>query len=267
LQVNPAIPILNWISFILTNGVMVLLLILALRYKLSRTLKSLVIYVVFACVQSIWIECLGAVPHSYQDPGFYYYFYTYWILGFTLSILRLYIILEICKLVLQDYTAVKTFAWRILAGMSVIMFSWTVYFAIRNAHHLRRLLLTFQATTDLSFAVLLLTLMGFGVYYKMRILELYRYVLIGSCIYSAEQVVGSEVLRVTPNVTNSVFDFVQRFTWFLMMAIWAWAVWRWAGRPAKSPEMVPQTAYDDLSPRVHDHLRDLNNKLAALAQS
>jgi hypothetical protein len=265
--VSLAIPTLNWITFILNNGVIVLLLILALRYKLSRKLKSLVFYVVFACVQAIWMNCLGPVPKSYTDPGWANYFYTYWILTFTLSFFRLYVILEICKLVLRDYVAVKTFAWRILSAVSVIMFSWTGYFAIRNAHHLRRLVFTFQETTDLTFALLLLTLMGLGVYYRIRIPALFRYILIGSCIYSAEQVVGGAMLRVTANVTNSVFDFVERFTWFLMTAIWTWAVWRWAGAPPQSPELVPQMIYDDLSPRVHDRLRDLNTKLATLAQS
>ena len=171
--------------FLLNNGVIVLLLILALRYKLIHTLKSLVFYVVFACVQNVWMDYMGPVPKSYAEPGFYCYFYTYWILAFTLSFFRLYVILEICKLVLRDYSAVKTFAWRILSTVGVIMFSWTAYFAIRNAHHLRRLVLTFQETTDLTFALLLLTLMGLGVYYRIRIPTLFRYVLIGSCIYSA----------------------------------------------------------------------------------
>jgi hypothetical protein len=265
--VSPAIPILNWITLGLGNGVTVLLLILALHYKLFRTLKAPVFYVIFACMQTVWMNCIGPVPKTYHDPGFYFYFWSYWITVFTLSFFRLFVILEICKRVLRDYAAVKTLAWRILSGVAVIMFSWTAYWAIRNAHHVRKLVSTFQATTDLSFAVLLLTLMALGVYYKMRIPTLYRSLLIGSCIYSAEQVVGSELLRVTPNVSNSLYDFVGRFSWILMMAIWTWAVWRWAGRTAQSPQLIPQTVYDDLSPRLHDRLQDLNNKLATLAHS
>jgi hypothetical protein len=210
---------------------------------------------------------IGPVPQTYKDPGFYFYFYSYWLSGFTLSFLRFYVILEICKLVLRDYAAVKMFSWRVLSAVAVIMFSWTAYFAIRNAHHPGRLVLTFQQTTDLSFAALLLTLMGLGVYYNMSIHSLYRRILIGSCIYSAEQIVSSELLRIPVHVTNSVFDFTARFSWLLMMAIWSWAVWRWAGAPIGQPELIPQTMYDDLAPRVHNRLRELNNKLASLAQS
>jgi hypothetical protein len=119
----------------------------------------------------------------------------------------------------------------------------------------------------LSFAVLLLTLMGLAVYYHMSIHSLYRRILIGSCIYSAEQVVSSELLRIPVHVTNSVFDFTARFSWLLMIAIWTWAVWRWAGAPIGQPELIPQKMYDDLSPRVHNRLRELNNKLAILAQN
>ncbi len=264
---SPAITTLNWISFILGNGVTALLLILVFRYRLSRTLKSLLIYVVFACVQSVWMNCIGPVPKTYMDPGFYFYFYSYWMSGFILAYLRLYVILEICKLVLRDYAAIKMFAWRILSAVAVIMFSWTAYFAIRNAHHPARLVLTFQKTTDLSFAVLLLTLLSLGVYYNMNIHSFYRRILIGSCIYSAEQVLSSELLRIPAHVTNSVFDFTARFSWLLMMVMWTWAVWSWAGAPIGQPEVIPQTMYDELSPRVHNHLRELNNRLATLAQS
>jgi hypothetical protein len=265
--VSRAIPILNWVNFFLNDGVMVLLLVLAVRYKLSRTLKSLVTYAVFACLQTVWMSCIGPVPKTYKDPGFYFYFYSYWVSAFILAYLRLYVILEICKLVLRDYSAVKMFAWRILSAVAVIMFSWTAYFAIRNAHHPGRLVLTFQQTTDLSFAVLLLTLMSLGVYYNMNIHIFYRRILVGSCIYSAEQVVSSELLRVSSHVTNSVFDFAARFSWLLMMAFWSWAVWRWAGAPIGQPELIPQAMYDNLSPRVHSRLRELNNRLAALGQS
>lgn len=244
-----------------------LLLILAVRYKLARTLKSVVVYVVFACLQTAWMYSIGPVPKTYTDPGFYFYFYSYWISGFMLSFLRFYVILEICKLVLQDYAAVKMFAWRILSTVATIMFSLTAYFAVRNAHHPGRLVLTFQQTTDLSFAVLLLTLMSLGVYYNMNIHSFYRRILIGSCIYSAEQVFSGELLRIPVHVTNSVFDFTARFSWLLMMAIWSSAVWRWGGASISQPELIPQTIYDDLAPRVHNRLRELNNKLATLAQA
>jgi hypothetical protein len=183
----------------------------------------------------------------------------------VLSFLRLSITLEICTLVLHEYPALKAFAWRILYGLSAVLFSWTTYFAIRNAHHVRVLILTFQQTTDISFALLLLTLMGIGVYYQMRIPQLYRLILIGSCIYSAEQAVGSELGRYTANPGNSVFDFAQRLCCTLMYAIWAWAVWRWGRTPIQPPELVSQSVYDDLSPQIHDRLRDLNDKLADLA--
>jgi len=244
--------------------VLALLLILAFRYKLFRRIKSLVSYIVFASVTSVALYSIGPAPKSYTDPSFYFYFYSYWISAFVLSFLRLYIILEICELVLREYPAVRAFGWRILSGLALVMFSGTAYFAVRNTHHLPRLILTFQQMTDMSFAVLLLTLMGIGVYYKMRIPPLCRPVLIGSCIYSAEQVVGSELGRITANLPYSVFDFAARICWFLMMAIWAWAVWRWADVPIRSPELVPQKVYDELSPQVHNRLRDLNARLARL---
>jgi hypothetical protein len=112
--------------------------------------------------------------------------------------------------------------------------------------------------------VLLLTLMGIGAYYQMRIPPLYRLILIGSCIYSAEQVVGSGLGRITDYAPYSLYDFMERIGWLLMISVWTWAVWQWAGVSIRSPELLPQAVYDDLSPRVHDRLWDLNDRLAGL---
>jgi len=228
-----------------------------------RQVKFLIFYILFTIVRAIALEWYGESP-AYGDRSFYPYFYSYWAAAFVISFLRLFITLEICEKVLRRYQAVKVFAWRILAGLTVVLFSWTVYFAIRNIHHVKRLILTFQQTTDVSFALLLLTLLSIGAYYRMRIPPLYWSILIGSCIYSAVQVVDSELGRYTADLPHSVFDFAQRLTYNLMLAIWAGAVWRWGTDPTQPPEIISQATYDDLSPQIHDRLRDLNDKLEDL---
>lgn len=257
------ITILDWFCVASGYTLIALLLILVFRYNMFHQLKFFAFYVLFTVVRQIGLEWYG-VPPAIGDPSYYRYLYCYWTAAFVLSFLRLFITLEICEKVLTGYPALKLLAWRILSGLATVLFSWTIYFAIRNIHHIRRLILTFQQTTDISFAILLLTLMGIGVYYRMRIPSLYRMILIGSCIYSAVQVVDSELGRHIVSLPNSVFDFVQRLAYSLMLGIWAWAVWRW-GRDSNPPvELISQSTYDDLSPQIHDRLRELNDKLTDL---
>jgi hypothetical protein len=258
------VSILNWTVGILGDTLLLVLLVLVFRTKVYRHLKFLVFYLLFATARTLAIELYGAPPASIHDHWYYPYLYSYWISAFVLSFLRLFITLEICERVLRKYPALRVFVWRIMASLAVALFTWTLYFGIRNFPHVSRFLLTFQQTTDVSFALLVLTLMGIGVYYRMRIPGLYRVILIGSCVYSAVQVVDSEVGRQTAYAPNSPFDFAQRLAYNMMLAIWAWAVWQHGKESTPSPETVSQATYDELSPQIHDRLKELNDKLSDL---
>jgi hypothetical protein len=237
------------------------LFVLALRRKIHRKLRFFVFYLLFASAREIALAAFGQFP-AIGDRLYYPYIYSYYGAGFILSFLRLFITFEICQQVLRRYPTLKVFTWRIIATLAVALFSWTFYFAIRNIHHIRKFILTFQQTTDVSFALLLLTLLGIGAYYRMRIPPLFRLILIGSCIYSAVQVVNSELGRYIVDLPYSVVDFAQRLTYNLMLSIWVWAVWRWGNDPTPPPELIPQATYDQLAPQVHDRLRDLNDSLS-----
>jgi hypothetical protein len=259
------VDVLNWSFGALGDILLPLLLVLVFRNRVYRQLKFFVFYLLFASARTLALELYRPPPASIHDRWYYPYFYSFWISAFVLSFLRLFITLEICERVLRRYPALRVLIWRIMAALAVALFSWTLYFAIQNFPHVPRLILTFQQTTDVSFALLLLTLMGIGVYYRMRIPALYRIILIGSCVYSAVQIVDSELGRHTAYLPNSVFDFAQRLAYNVMLAIWAWAVWRWGKESTPTPEMVSQATYDELSPQIHDRLKELNDKLSNLS--
>jgi hypothetical protein len=256
--------ILNWSCGVLGDILLLFLLVLVFRNKVYGQLKFFVFYLLFASARTLAIESYWATPTSINDRSYYPYFYSFWITAFVLSFLRLFITLEICERVLRKYPAIRVLVWRIMASLAVVLFTWTLYFGIRNFGHVPRFILTFQQTTDVSFALLLLTLMGIGVYYRMRIPALYRVILIGSCVYSAVQIVDSELGRHTVYLPNSPFDLAQRLAYNLMLAIWTWAVWRWGKESTSSPEIVSQATYDELSPQIHDRLKELNDKLSDL---
>ena len=258
--------VLGWLVAISAAIVLVPLLVIALHRNLFQKMKFLVIYVIVANLETVPFLWIGQRPLPLTHPRFFLYFYSYWISAFVLSFLRLLIIIEICERILVGYPAIRSFAWRILIGLAMVLFSGTAYYSARNAHHLRTLITMGQQATDTSLAVLLLTLLGIGVYYRIRVPPLYKLVLIGSCIYSTEQLVTNRVDRYLSASTNFPLDLVQRFAYVGMLSIWLWAVWRWGKSSTPPPDLVSQATYDELSPQIHDRLRELNDKLAKLIQ-
>lgn len=188
----------------------------------------------------------------------------YWTTAFALTFLRLGIIVEICWRVLRQYRMAWTLARRVLAASIISLLGWTLYPAFRNVHHMKTFILVSQQRSDIMLAVVLLLVLGIGVYYRIHIPPLYWWVLIASCIYSASQVVGSEIGRHTAADYNSFSDFLQRFSIELMLSMWIWAIWRWGHIPTKSPSLISQGMYDDLSPQIHNRLHELNERLSDL---
>jgi hypothetical protein len=173
----------------------------------------------------------------------------------------LLLILEIALRSLKQYATVWHYARRILAqGGAVIVFLGTRS-AILHAHPRQQLFLTIQQYFNITEAVLLLLILAIGLYYRIHVSDLFRAILAGICIYSAVQIVNSELGRYIPAPTYSAFEFIGRYTFVIMVGIWTWALWKWFGTSQQPQQLIPQAQYDELSPQVHDRLRELNNRL------
>jgi hypothetical protein len=117
----------------------------------------------------------------------------------------------------------------------------------------------------LTITILILVVMGIGAYYRLKLPPLYRYVLVGIGIYAAVQVAVDQVVMQYQMESNDVlWDVMRRGSFLLSAAVWSYGVWRWSGPPALQVELISQSKYDDLSPKVHDRLHEVNLKLANL---
>jgi hypothetical protein len=204
----------------------------------------------------------GAHPESRHARLAYFYFY--WGTAILLSLLRILAITEICKHILKQSPTVWTLTWRVVAFIGFCLVLWTAFGVIHDRLVVQQYINTLEQRLNVLAAFVSLAVMGIGIYYRLHFAPLFRGVLIGSCIYSAVQLVDSEVGRYTNIPSNSVYDFMQRFSFDLMMVIWAWALWKWSGAPPQSQQLIPQAQYDDLSPQVHNQLRELNDRLSSL---
>ena len=149
-------------------------------------------------------------------------------------------------------------------GIGACLAIWICLGAIQERHALHLYVIPLEQRLNILAAIFTLAVMGIGNYYRLFIYDLYRRVLVASCIYSAVQLVDTELGRYLRNPPNTFYDFTQRFAFELMILMWTWALWKWSGASPQSHQLISQDEYEDLSPRVHDRLKKLNDRLSDL---
>ena len=236
----------------------------AVRRNLIRQLVFLTIFIYVQIPRSLVLNWLNYGPPLKTVYAPYILAYFYWGTAVLLSFLRIFAIAEIGKRILTQSPAVWRIAWRLMATVGLCILIWTGFGVMHSRHVSRDYLMTLEQRLNILAAFVTLAIMGFGIYYRILVNPLYRRILIASCIYSAVQLVDTELGRYTLNPSNTIFDFTQRFAFDLMMVMWAWALWKWSGAQPPSQQLISQTQYDDLSPQVHDRLRELNDRLSGI---
>lgn len=252
--------IYSWMTGPIAEFLDLALLFISYRRKLWRQLVFFSAYVVLLIPYDVAGWWISYLPWFYSAA----YLYTFWSIQFAFSLLRFFTIAEIARRSLRGYPAVWAFAWRILSFATIVFLLWTAYSAIHYIHHFRRFIAVPGQRFEFMQAILLILLLLLGVYYRVRIPPLYQLILIGLCIYSAIQVANNQILLLNKLSADSIFAYIRRGSFMIPTGIWTYAVWRWGASTTPEPRLIPQTVYDDLSPQVHDRLRDLNDKLANL---
>ena len=252
--------VFEWVIAPSNIGLELALLLISYRRRLYRQLVFFSAYVVLLNLLEVVGWCV-APTHWFISDG---YRDIYWGTQFVLSLLRLLTIAEISRRSLRGYPTVWTLSWQILSASALILLSWTTYSAIQNVHHFERFIGVGGQRFECMQAILLLLLFVLGIYYHVRIPPLYRWILIGICIYSALEVANSQFYLLKSALGDSMFAYIRRGSFPISLAIWTYAVWRWGDDSNNPPELISQSQYDDLSPKIHDRLRDLNDKLSDL---
>jgi len=233
------------------------LLYVAWRCRLYRHLVFFSAYIVLVTVQEFLGWWVSKIPWFHSSA----YFYIFWSAQLVLSLIRLLTIAEIAKRSLRGYPAVWTLSWEILSAAGVILLSWATYSAIPYVHHPKKFIAVGGQHFELMQAILLLLVLILGVYYHVRVPALYRLILIGICIYSAVEVANSQLYLLNSKAAESIFGHIRQASYPISLTIWTYAVWRWGAASNTAPELISQGKYDELSPQIHDRLKELNDKL------
>ncbi len=253
----------TWVNSTIAYSLKIALLILVIRRHLYR---RLLLFSVYLILLPGWDMFAGWMSHrsSFYMPV---WFRWYWSIDFLFSTLLLLAIAEISRRNLRGYPTVWTFAVRLLTLTAGLLISWTTYTALQNVHHVRRLIITGEQRFECMQIILVLLIFIVSAYYRTQIPRLHRLVLIGIGIYSSLEAMNDQIGLLTTIPLDSFFDYARRGFFTVTLAVWAYAVWRWGASTTEQPELISQATYEDMSPQIHNHLRDLNNKILELPRA
>jgi hypothetical protein len=238
----------------------VLIFVLIIQKRVYRILTVFPIYLYILVPREIATICLSHTRYFYT----HWFSYSFYISDAFLNLLRLLIIVEVGIRTLRQYDTIWHFTWRLLAvfGSAILLFG--ILEALRHLHPTQVLILTVQQYLSITQDIVLIVVLAVGWYYSVGVTPLFRSIVTGISIYAAAQIFTSELGRYIANPTNSIFDFIQRFSFFTMVLIWIWAIWKWPGTTAPARQTISQSQYEGLSPKVHDRLRELNDRLSGM---
>lgn len=238
------------------------LLILAagyLRHSL-RELRFFAAYLILLIVrESVWY-------FVWKSPslGKLWVFDSYWVSEFALSSLRTLTIAEIIWRSLRGYPAVWDLFWRVLAAVAGLLLLWSLVTAMRNVNKIARFFYLGLQRLEFMQAILAIALLGIAAHYGIRLIPLYKFVLIGLFLYSVVQVINYEASVFSIYSSKPLFDAARKISYGISIGVWVYAF----ARPVESvggiPQRVPQALYDQFSPDIHAQLRELNSRLQGL---
>jgi len=237
-----ATTLVSFVAIVLGCSLDLALFVLVFRKKLYGKLIVFALYfTLLGPWQYIWIWASNT-PRLYLVTWIYFF----WASQFAFSVLRLLAITEICWRALHEYSVVWKLTLRILGVALVFLLSWTTSSAINNSHVFRAFISKGLQRFEFMQAVLLLAILFVGTYYSIVVPPLYRWMLAGAGVFSAIQVANYELGLNTKYPPNSIYDFVERYTFAAVLMLWAWAIWRWADDSTMSPRLISQQSYDEL---------------------
>jgi len=184
-----------------------------------------------------------------------------WSIRPLVEALRAMAVLEICRLVFENYRGIWAFIWR-------MMIVWVTLVAVLSMSFSKRALefriLYADRAVGISVAAAIVALFVFARYYRVQAEEPLRSLAIGFFLYACFVVINDTLLEAFVMAYSPIWNFLGTVSFTSTVLVWGWALRRNALQPAAAPEMLPASVYRKLSPDVNRRLSALNDRLSAL---
>lgn len=180
------------------------------------------------------------------------------------QLLRVLAITEVLRLILKAYRGIWALGWRVLLLAFVAVFSVALIGSWRN---LSWAVLLADRGFHLAFGAALVACVLLVHYYLIPIHPVYRALLGGFCFYSCMVVVANTVggmlfAQGNPNF-QMIWQLVTVGAFVVVVAVWAAVLGKPLPEPWQQVTPTPEAArtYWDMSPRINERLRRLNEQL------
>lgn len=180
------------------------------------------------------------------------------------QLLRVLAISEVLRLILKPYRGIWALGWRVLVLAFVAVFSIALVGSWRN---LSWAVLVADRGFHLAFGVALVACVLLVHYYLIPIHPVYKVLLGGFCFYSCTVVLANTVggilfVRGSRNF-QMIWQLATMGAFVAVLAVWALALRKPLPGPAEQLAAAPdaERIYWDLSPRINERLRRLNDQL------
>ena len=181
----------------------------------------------------------------------------------VVSLLRGLAVLELCRQVFGRYPGIWALIWRTMVVSVVAVALVAVVF---GNHPLDRKILNADRAVGLALAVVIVLLLLFARYYKVRAEEPTRSLALGFFLYSGFVVLNDSVLERLPIAYFHGWSFLDTVAFMGSVLVWGWALRRAYPQRAVSPAMLPAGVYQAFSPDVNLRLSALNERLSRLSK-
>ena len=174
---------------------------------------------------------------------------------------------ELCWKILRAYGGVWGLAWRVLAGLAVLLTVHGLVDAQRDVHWVIPFVLTAERDLELAIAVILLSLLTICVYYRIGLEPSQRWIVLGLCFYSIIQALNNSFLRNWLSAHILFWNEVRLLSFEIAIVVWCVALWKPLPAERPAPVLLGQQVYDELTPQVNYRLRILNQRLLEILRS
>ena len=168
-------------------GLKVLLCALVFYRRVYRRLPFFSLYAMLLVAE------VAAVWFVYREWGYLSHaaFYTYWLASLVVLMARALVVAELCWTSLRNYPLIWSFGRKLLSLVAVVVLGYAAATAFKNNSPLAAFVLTSERGLEISFAVVLVALLGFSTWYEVALGPVDRNIVIGLGFYSCFQVINN----------------------------------------------------------------------------
>jgi hypothetical protein len=230
---------------------------LLLRRRTYREIPFFSAFVFLATARTLALWWIYHDPTL--EPGIVFNFY--WVTQLLNVTARGLAAAEVCWLALRAHRGVWALAWRLLAGVAVILTVFAGVAAWRSARWIDAVALRAERGLELAVVGLLFALFAVSRYYGVRVQVTVKYIAGGLAFHAAIQMINNSLMF---GHVESFFPWWSAFRVLsldIALAIWCWGLQRAVTVAEPEPVMLPPQVYDELAPQVSYRLRELNDRL------